>query len=422
MRLQVGVASCLLIFLAGCSFEGVQHRSSDEVPKSLEYPSSVSEVAWEWEPPGGSGLLFVRPIPAGALIFHGDGVVALAGDSGKEIWKYRVEGSNIVGDVSDSRRYVSLHVADESGGPVEMVVLDSGTGDILHQYPVDEETLVGSGDGVVWHQIRPSLSAVTEDAWFTSTISGEKIIAREFGTDEHLWSVEIPLECEETRTVDSVFAWDEAVLLALTCFVDSDSPAHGSMDDQVEFISALIALDADDGSEIWREEGVLGRYPNDSILREFTTFENGLALVRYPDSDTGQVVDVPTGEVVTLQNRKIPVWASDDGLRVGVWDRYVENYWITDLEGETQKQLLERSEPVHDSTMSDPGLGLEQGVFHADRSLLDPGEVARFDGFDGSVSFYRDRSVVHPSAHLVPGAVVLTYLAEGDERFAVGYN
>lgn len=420
MRFSRVALTFVLILSVGCSVEDVQHKTVDSAPENLEYPASVSEVAWEWRPPGGSGLLFVRPVPTGALIFHGDGVVALAGDSGEEVWKYRVKGSKIVGDVSDSREYVSLHVSDEGEGKIEMVVLDSGTGEIVHQYSIDHETLAASGDGVIWDQIRPSLSAVTEEAWFTSTDTGGGVTARELGTDEILWSVEAPLECEETRTVDSVFAWDETVLLALTCFVNSDSPGHGSMDDQIEFVSSLIALDTDDGSELWREEGLFGRHPDDSILRDFTTFENGLVLVRYPYSDTGKVLDVSTGEVVTMQDRRIPVWASDDGSRIGVWDRYVENYWIIDLEGETQNQLSGRSAPVHESTLSDPGLGLEQGVFHADSDLLESGEVARFDGFESSFSLHRDRSVVHPLVRLVPGAVVLTYLAEGDERYAIG--
>lgn len=422
MRFPLVSLSFFLIVSVGCSFEEIQHGIADSVPEALGYPDSVSEVAWEWQPPGGSGLLLARSVPVGALMFHGDGVVALAGDSGEEVWKYRVKGSKVVGDVSDNQKFVALHVDAEDEGQVEMVILDSSTGEILHQYPVDHGANPVSGGGVIWHQIRPALSAVTEEAWFTSTETGEVVTARELGTDENLWSVESPLECEESRTVDSVFAWDETVVLALTCFVDSEYPGAGSMNDQVEFVSALIGLDSNDGSELWREEGLVGRHPDDSIEREFTTFEDGMVLVRYPYSDTGQVLDAATGEVVTMKDRQIPVWSSAGGARIGVWDRYVENYWITDPEGETRDQLSRRSDPVHATTLSDPGLGLERGVFHVDSFHLESGEMARFDGFDGSISFPRERAVLSPLARMVSGAVVLTYLSAENKRYAAGLN
>lgn len=147
-----------------------------------------------------------------------------------------------------------------------------------------------------------------------------------------------------------------------------------------------------------------------------------MVLVRYPYSDTGQVLDAGTGEVVTMKDRQIPVWSSAGGERIGAWDRYVENYWITDIEGVTRDQLSGRSDPVHATTLSDPGLGLERGVFHVDSFHLESGEMARFDGVDGSISFPRERAVLSPLARMVSGAVVLTYLSEEDERYAAGLN
>ncbi|GAA1092178.1 hypothetical protein GCM10009642_34020 [Nocardiopsis metallicus] len=381
----------------------------------LEYPLSVSEVAWEWQAPDGGGWLLSKPIPVGVAVFYGDGVTVLAGDSGEELWAYRVPGSEILGNVSDDQRFVVLTLANEGEDNVEMLILDSGTGKILHRYNLSEISRSVVGEGSSNYHLRSALSSVTESAWFTADQSGE-VTAREFSTDEKLWSVEVTANCPQDESVDDIFAWDKVILLAVTCFPGTEAKSGVSAD----FVSALIGIDPSDGVELWREEVFFSDHPESSFDREFTARHDGMVLARYSHFDSGQVIDAFKGESLITDGREIPIWVSDDGSEIGLWDRRVENYWIKDHDGRIKRQLNGRGESVVRPILADPGIGLRQGILLTDRVFLEDGELALFEGFDHSVSIPSDRVVAWSSGHLAPGSVVVTYNSNNDERFAVG--
>ena len=104
MKSSIAVASVAVLLLSSCSvteevgqwFAGLKEEEWEPI-QDLEYPTSVSEVAWRWEVPEGNDTSSVEVIPVaggvGAVL--DDGIIALSAETGGEMWSYQVSGSEV---------------------------------------------------------------------------------------------------------------------------------------------------------------------------------------------------------------------------------------------------------------------------------------------------------------------------------------
>ncbi|RKS06279.1 hypothetical protein DFP74_1907 [Nocardiopsis sp. Huas11] len=108
--LLMSIALALAVGAAGCSAApSVDHIEYAGEPSAPQEVTHASEVAWEWEAPEESLLRNVLAGSAGAVMVLGDGVVALDGATGEELWHYRKPDASVASaattpDGSASRR------------------------------------------------------------------------------------------------------------------------------------------------------------------------------------------------------------------------------------------------------------------------------------------------------------------------------
>lgn len=417
-------ASAGVFLLSGCGFGGPTHRVAAEEPPELEYPESVSEIAWEWQAPAGEDPPRLREVPGGVAVFHSEGVTVLSGENGERLWEYRDQGRVVLGNVSDDGERVLLHVFDDfEDEETQMVVLASDTGEVLHDYPVNmDERIVGGGELSL--SIRPGLRAVTEQAWFTAEPEGA-LRAHTLGDGEELWRVEQPFDCEGTGSVEAVMAWEEAVVLAYTCVQAVEEGGQEVEADtytpNTEYVSALVGLEPEDGTELWRDQERRGRYAQDSLERTFQVVGGRTLLVGYPYGHLGQVVDPAEGPWLSTEEGSVPVWVSDDKERVGVWDHRGYGYGMVDRQGRVLEEAHQRD--VYVMGLVDTPVGLAQGVVHTEGFEGEGTHMVAFDDGKEIVPFRTDDSLAlesAPTAVAVPGAVAVSYRDMDGDRYVVG--
>ncbi|HIY39711.1 MAG TPA: PQQ-like beta-propeller repeat protein, partial [Candidatus Nocardiopsis merdipullorum] len=145
MKSSVAVAAVAVLLLSSCSvteemgqwFAGLKEEEWEPI-QDLEYPTSVSEVAWRWEVPEGNDTPRVGAIPVtggvGAVL--DDGIIALSAETGGEMWSYQVSGSEVFKATSSDGRYFVLQIMDseDEDAPPRMIILDLETGEPVEDY------------------------------------------------------------------------------------------------------------------------------------------------------------------------------------------------------------------------------------------------------------------------------------------------
>ncbi|WP_433699795.1 PQQ-binding-like beta-propeller repeat protein [Nocardiopsis sp. CA-288880] len=382
----------------------------------LEHRSAVSEVAWDWSASDGSRLA-VFPVPGGVAVLQAAGIVVLSGETGEELWRYRVSEGEVSGNVSDDGRHVVLRSEGDAGadtGGTELTVLDSGTGEIVHEF---DSSGVEAVERVGWMpQIAESLSAVMGDIWFVH--EEENVVAYHLGDDRDVWSTPTSdlSQCAGVGSVDDLAVLNEALVVAVTCYEQPEDREPVDMVEGREFVSGLVGLDPASGEELWRHEEQLGLFPADSQGRTLAVQESGLLVAEYPYTELRQFVDPAEGEVRGLGRNNV-LWSSGDGSRLGVWHAESRDYRIEDRSGGVLASLEEETGASPDPTVDGGGfLGLEEGVLHITEEILADAEepvIGYFSGFEGNseidVSGHGGaRWEVH-AAVSVPGAVVVSH-------------
>jgi hypothetical protein len=136
--------------------EVVHEMSGDEL-EELAVPTTVSEASWVWEGPRDGELVGVHPVPTGAVLHLNDGVVGLDTRTGKEVWSYRLLGSEAEAAVSPDGTFVAVSASGflvllDSGTGVETLVLEHGSSgtdrlSVQHAGLVTDDGLVTAGPG-----------------------------------------------------------------------------------------------------------------------------------------------------------------------------------------------------------------------------------------------------------------------------------
>ncbi|WP_017544648.1 hypothetical protein [Nocardiopsis prasina] len=230
-------------------------------------PASVGAEGWVWSPPPGVRVERVEAGPRGPILVLPDGVIALDGPSGQELWTYREpHGEGVAARLLDDVLFLT-----RDSGNISMTgtVLDPATGGIIPGEPHLEE-LVAYARSTTLHEYR-------DDAG-TRGIEARAFDRTATGTGGTRWTF-VPqgegLYCELQRDVwptTDPGTGDGLVVVAHACadareygertlapappLAPADGSegilAHGESLDSA--VATVAALDLASGEEVWRHE------------------------------------------------------------------------------------------------------------------------------------------------------------------------
>lgn len=197
-------------------------------------PDSVSGVGWVWEAPEGDHVRRAATAGEGLVVLIGDGVVALAGETGEELWHHRRPGS-VTGQLFTSAdgATVMLSFLPGIGSPrgALFVALDAHTGRVRAQdtLPVNVARRAPRvdlfDDGHVAHAASGAMTGLDPES-----------LAR-------TWRFQAPEECRVEGASSSAGGRD-----VVATFYECVEP--GGEGSEV----VVLGLDPADGSEVWRHE------------------------------------------------------------------------------------------------------------------------------------------------------------------------
>ena len=299
-----------------------------------------------------------------------------------------------------------------------MVLLESDTGQIAYEYAQDLLGIEYTHDSSFGH-LRSAMVGITGEAWIVRW--EDSVNSYDLSTGEPLWSVPDVPNCSDVGQVDDLSVRNEVVVAATTCFEHPEDKESVAWTVGWDFTSELVGLSPETGEELWRVEHSIGRMPIDSLDRVIASRPGGLIYVDYPESyDLGiSLIDIDAGEATYLEGQSL-LWTSPDGSRLGLWDTETGEYRIQDRSGHVERTLdREIVSMGEDMVTGGRRVGLEGGVLYLEDEMEDassPEGFARFEGFDGSMTFTWDEaeSLRVTNALSVPGAVAVAYRADGE--------
>ncbi|GAA1444439.1 hypothetical protein [Nocardiopsis tropica] len=198
-------------------------------------PPTVARVGWTWNPPPAARIQDVVRGSRGALVVLDDGVVALDGATGEELWSYRLPyADGVAGGAVDGAAYVTYTEAPEgdAAGPADpvTVLLDPGTGEVAGRFALSEED----------REEYAGWNAGLRLRWDGPALSGRSVDGR-----EELWShTPAGVPGQDCLGDEARMAGDRVVFVH-ACLVPEGGGAGAY---------AVVGLDAGDGTEVWRHE------------------------------------------------------------------------------------------------------------------------------------------------------------------------
>ena len=407
------VLALVLVFSVGTIFD-TSHRTheSDNPP---EHVGTVSEIAWTWEPPRSTDRVGLRAMNEGVLVLLDEGVVALSGETGEELWSYRDRGQDhgFIADVTSNGEYVVIY--DEE--TYESIILERDTGQIAQEYTLDLDEIDYTQEFSA-NPLEIALTGVSGDTW---TVRWEDSVASyDLSSGDVVWAVSDVPNCSGGGQVDGLSVQDDVVIAATTCFDQPEDRDSVASTVGWDFTSELVGLDPENGEELWRVEHSVGRMPFDSMERSISYRSGGFVYIDFNYKSLGySLLDVEAREATHLGSREL-LWSSPDGESLGLWDPERREYQVQDRSGEVERTMRPDLEPMSGDILADGHqVGLEDGILHLEENVLDApvdSGFARFDGFDGSsvLTWDGEDSMSINSARSVPGAVAVSYSVDGD--------
>ncbi|WP_235006007.1 PQQ-binding-like beta-propeller repeat protein [Nocardiopsis sp. JB363] len=296
-------AVCLAMTMSACSSsqeEGpgpqpsADHNVAEDEISAPDAVSSVSGIGWEWRPGEGERVTAVHPGPVGAVIELADGLVGLRGDTGDELWRYRVpDTEGFSASFSPSGTNVLVTATDEPSA-----LLDTATGASL------AEDVEGGGgarlldEGRLLHQRGEATETLLE--------------VSDLETGETLWSQGTPQTCSDggpTRQI-STSHHSDAIVLLLHC---SEDTSEGALRTPApDTVNALVALDPVEGRELWRVESE----DTDGLgMAQARMFQDGL-VAEFPGEEGWLIID-PTDGTTIAESPKPVLSIHEDGYLAG---------------------------------------------------------------------------------------------------------
>ncbi|QVJ03501.1 PQQ-binding-like beta-propeller repeat protein (plasmid) [Nocardiopsis eucommiae] len=396
------------VLLSGCSFAGIDDSVSRPV-FDLDHPSSVSELAWEWEAEDDVDSLDLAPVVGGVAVFDGTGVTIISGDTGELRWDYHPDHGRVIGSVTSDGGHVVIQEPDpENTGGFRMHVLDVVTGKTSWMEAfnsADDKVQIG-GNSEKW--TAPSLAQVDvgDKVWFLREDS--EVVARSLGDERQVWSTSEVQDCSGVGSVGSPVLLDEVLLGAVTCYeFDQDDPENDPLyDSGAEFTSEVVAWDASDGREIWRLETPEVSLPVDSRNRSLTVHPGGIVSVDFSSWGMGYWIDPISEEHGWIEDAGV-VSSYENGDQFGIWRN--GEYRVVNRSGEV---LYSVNEPAE----RDAPLALAEGMVRVSENVEGGSEgavFARFHGSDQEVELSMDIDeqalMEFGRGAVVPGSVAIPF-------------
>ena len=252
-------------------------------------PASVGGIGWTWEVPEGQYVQDAVAAGAGLVVRIGDGLVAVDGEAGEQLWHYRRSGAlaeRLLASVDGGTVMVLFADGREEGASAgRYAVLDAHTGRVR-------------SEGVRPEPLRDASSQVDlfEDGYVRGDGSSY-LTGHSFDSAEETWRLGSPEGCEDANT-GRTGARSVVVVVHLCAETwDTDSRV------------VAVGLDPVDGSEVWRYERGTGRgiqeIKDRGLFTEVRTSGDGdaVALVWESPGDEGPegrtaVLDQADGTVI----------------------------------------------------------------------------------------------------------------------------
>ncbi len=263
------VIAAEFVLRASALYEPVDYVIGTVAPEDdgLEVPTEANKVGWSWTAPTGARLESVQSGPSGPLLIFEDGIVALDGTTGDELWHYRKPYSDIVevSVIHDGATGVVASLPNgQPSGDQTITEISTTTGEITR-----ESTLGGWVSDAAPEDAGFDFKGRTSDMrLFLGSEDGNSLrwSARSAETGEELWRFKLPSSDGRTCAPDDLWAADRNYVLAESrvvflygCLnVDPDTDAWrrnpwNQFDRQEgEFTLEVVAKDADTGRTAWK--------------------------------------------------------------------------------------------------------------------------------------------------------------------------
>jgi hypothetical protein len=389
--------------LSACSvFPGwrepeVDHVTLSEPAEALEVPANVSSVGWTWSSPEETSVNHVSPTPYGISVYISDGVVGVNGETGEELWRYRRLGEkatsmNVTPDGETVAVSYSAHEEEPEGEEEpppahEVVLLDASTGDVKGSRVVEFARMPFDGSGSSSYTSgNEKIGVLSNDSriiYRDHEPGGGEVVSLGLGNDEEIWSAS-PGQSggdEESYFVARSSMVSRGVLIVSSSFVDESVLEPGGLSGIKDHTLALIGIDIETGSELWRHElevnAAIDLTPFDVAVEPGSGVVAAAAIgISYHeewflDPVTGETLtdtDFFTGEDGTafgiLEEAVVSVRGTSKGGGTGSLEEmeYEHEYSYSDLSGEVQHSVtVSASEPLDRSDGSFT-LALEESI------------------------------------------------------------
>ncbi|MBE3001224.1 hypothetical protein IDM40_21375 [Nocardiopsis sp. HNM0947] len=411
-------AGVMVVALAGTLvhtvlYPAVRHSTADEPGQPAAVPDTVTRVGWTWEPGPGVRLSRIEEGTHGPLMVLTDGVVALDGTDGSELWSFRRPYDRDMGVSVDGDRVIVTHVpADRSAGgdPEERVdgsaeestdtgpgaqaeVLDAATGENV---PGLEEIPHPSRDDLTGHHVARTVDQVFRAEAGDEVEDATVLSAVDAATGEESWSAPVP--AGGGRVCEGGLPELHHGLLISTHVCEDEEAFEGNTigwredpDVAPEVEHVVQAVDPDTGERVWeRTWDAVGDQSAWRITPAGPVSEGAdpVLLVEAFGSRAGVVLDPATGEdAITLRT----------DLEDTDTDAYFDGFLGADSESATYlvrvpgRHFVERVGPEGEQTETIDARDVP--LVEADGGTVLEGSVLtlRFEDADGEVG-----SIVHP--------------------------
>ncbi|WP_152523032.1 outer membrane protein assembly factor BamB family protein [Nocardiopsis potens] len=256
----------LALVVSATAIAPVSHSATDPGP-APEPVGELSGAIWRWTIPDGRRVVHVHDGPRGPIASFDDGVVALDGATGEELWSYGRPGSTLAVRLSPGGDTLAVHVSSSwaLGERERLVLLDTETGEAIGT----RSDPPFSGDD--WAVDGRTLLFTAPDG----AEENRKLSAVDAVTGEEQWSFPFPDNCQflgdvaslrdapsqgtstsSLEAVRAIRALDGLIALSLDCTVRDPDPVDGPAGDYPGAGNAaqerFIVVDAQTGEELWQ--------------------------------------------------------------------------------------------------------------------------------------------------------------------------
>ncbi|MFC9087180.1 dehydrogenase [Nocardiopsis dassonvillei] len=225
----------------------------------------------------------VHPFSHGAVVEMETGLVGLSGDTGQEIWSYRVPGADSFdADLSaDAGHAVVRHATGQ--GEFTTILLDTVTGEVAE-------------NDVAWDG-KTELINAERQLRRDSGDEGLLLEVADLFSGQSLWEQTEPVTCEGGGPSRQVRADTHAEAIVVLAYCADDVSEDALYSPEQPATHALVALDPGTGAELWRHESTEDDTEGFSPEAEVVRFGGTLA-VRFPGIREELLFDMAEGTLV----------------------------------------------------------------------------------------------------------------------------